>query len=168
MLVTKVRILMFALQKIHGRDLLPVRKIITLGDMQMTNLFDYLVDAKQLKAIYGQEFPSLHDVDFHALDLHRDGPRALLKIDLPEFPKSPPQKWIDAGFNRVQLKLLGVGVHHFKMDGLQRNCKLTLSLFKEDDLIRLSGEGSGMSFDISTEHLLVDGLNPYFENKESS
>lgn len=131
----------------------------------MANLFDCLVDARPLKAIYGQEAPLLHGVDFHALDLQRDGPRALLKIDLPEFPKSPPQKWIDAGFNRVQLKLLAVGVHRFKMDGLQRNCKLTLSLFTDGDLIRLSGEGSGMSFDISTEHLLVDGLNPYFDKE---
>lgn len=127
----------------------------------MANWLEFLVDAAPLKAIYGQDVPSLHGVDFHGLELHRDGPTVLFKFDLPEYPKRPPSKWVAAGCDRVQVRLLAVGVQEFKMAGLQRNCRLAVGLTKIDGRIRLLGEGSGMTFDLSADHLLVDGVSAY-------
>jgi len=44
-------------------------------------------------------FSTLHEVI-----LHRDGPRADLRLELDRFADSPPRRW-DAGFNRVQVVL---------------------------------------------------------------
>lgn len=111
-------------------------------------------------AIYGQDVPSLHGVDFHGLELRRDGPALLLRFDLPDYPKHPPQKWA-AEFNRVQLRLLALGVRDFKMVGLQRSCRLAVGVVKNDEQIRLLGNGPGMPFEVSADHLLVDGVSAY-------
>lgn len=128
----------------------------------MANWFDELLDGRQLKAIYGHKIPSLKEVEFHSLDLHRDGPQALLIVDL-SYPDQPPEKWVAAGFNRTQLRLLAFGVHDFKMDGLQRSGKVDIRVDREDNLIHLLAIGTGMSFNLSAEHLSIDGISAYRE-----
>lgn len=155
-------------RKVLGLVQYPAHRTNILGELEMTNWFECILDAAQLEAIYGNEIPSLHGVDFHGLDLHRDGPRALLRIDLSSYPKQPPKKWAAAGFNRVQLRLLAVGIHGFKMNGLQRNCKLAVGLIKENAMIRILGEGAGMSFELLAEHLTVDGISGYREEESKT
>lgn len=127
----------------------------------MNNWLEFISDAAPLKAVYGQDIPSLHGVDFHGIDIHRDGPRVLLRFDLPEFPSHPPKKWVAAGFNRVQLRLLAIGVNDFQMVGLQPQCRLALGMTKENGFIRLLADGPGMKIDMSVEHLLVEGVSAY-------
>jgi hypothetical protein len=47
--------------------------------------------------------PSLRGVRVVEASLHQDGPALRLRIDLNEFPASPPRKWKDGGQNKIQI-----------------------------------------------------------------
>lgn len=136
-------------------------KITTLGEIKLEVWTDSLVDATALKAIYGQDMPSLLGINLHGIDIQRDGPRVLLRFDLREYPKQPPKKWKNSGFNRVQLRLLAVGVSELKINGLQSNCILDLNITEEKDTIRLSTDSDAMKIDIAAEHLIIDSVSAY-------
>jgi hypothetical protein len=152
---------MFALQKTRVLALSQGLKITTLGEVKMEIWTENLVDATALKVIYGQDMPSLEGINLHGIDIQRDGPRVLLRFDLREFPKQPPKKWESSGFNRVQLRLLAVGVSELQINGLQSNCILDLNITEEKGTIRLSADSGAMKIDIAAEHLIIDGVSAY-------
>jgi hypothetical protein len=49
--------------------------------------------------------PPLDKVRLHEVVLHRYGPRLSIRFDLGAFPVSPPKKWVDKGYNTVQITL---------------------------------------------------------------
>jgi hypothetical protein len=126
-----------------------------------TAWLDLLSDASAIRAIFGDQIPTLEDIDVHEVVLHRDGPRVLLRFDLQQFPTNPPRKWELAGFNRVQLKLLAVGVRELSIVGLQSECKLSLSLFEDGSLIRIRTRKGEMKIDIAADCLLIDSVSAY-------
>jgi hypothetical protein len=120
-----------------------------------------LVEATALEAIYGRDTPSLEGINLHGIDIQRDGPRVTLRFDLREFPKQPPKKWEISRFNRVQLRLLAVGVSELQINGLQSSCILDLNITEEKGAIRLSADSDAMKIDIVTEHLIIDSVSAY-------
>lgn len=127
----------------------------------MANWTDYVANAGSLTSIYGCEVPALHCVDFHGLETRRDGPSVLLRFDLADYPHSPPRKWVDAKFNRVQLRLLAIGVNEFKMAGLKSNCSLSIEILKENGSFRILGSDDEFLLEIAARHILIDGINAY-------
>ncbi len=51
------------------------------------------------------EVPSLQSVALREVILDRDGPRMILKLDLPLFPDKPPERWKFRGYSAVHLQL---------------------------------------------------------------
>lgn len=131
--------------------------------MKMKSWLELLVDANPILAIYGEDVPTLDSIDLHEIVLHRDGPRALLRFDLQHFPKCPPKKWVAAKFNRVQLKLLAVGIHQLSISGLQPKCVLNLSVTDSNGLICLHADKGEMKFDIVADNLLIDSVSAYHD-----
>lgn len=124
---------------------------------------DLLVDSSAIRAVFGEELPTLNKVDLHELSLHRDGPRVSLRFDLSVFPTSPPKKWAALGFNRVQLKLLAVGAHDLAVKGWGSECKCDITISPDNGKLILQAKGRSLEFSMSTDSLFLDGVNAYLE-----
>lgn len=83
----------------------------------MSHWFELLVNSQSIKSIYGDETPSLKNVDVHSLLLHRDGPKLSMKFNLNEYPSSPPKKWNAQEFNTVQIVLSFLDLKSVEMSG---------------------------------------------------
>lgn len=76
---------------------------------------DSLDDDRPIRAVYGEQFPSLTAVVFHEVCLHRDGPRVTLRLDLSEFPAHPSKKWLQQEANVVQVELMLIGIQRLSL-----------------------------------------------------
>ncbi|MCU0762127.1 MAG: immunity 50 family protein [Hydrogenophaga sp.] len=139
----------------------PVQKSII--PTNMPSWTDFLNDEMPIKAIYGSDTPSLKRVNMHEIVLNRDGPAVLLRFDFQDFPSKPPQKWVKAGFDRVQARLLATGVSGLTIAGLKSCMDMDLSISKEAGLIRIVGAGDDIEFHLTAEFLLVQSINAYVE-----
>lgn len=128
---------------------------------------DLVLDAAPVKAIFGSTTPSLEGVDLHEINFHRDGPRVLLRFDLQEFPVRPPRKWASAGFNRVQIRLMAVGVQRLEVSGLRPNMKTDLSINKEGHLFRIHADNGTVRLELTAQSLIVEGITAYLEGSSS-
>lgn len=81
---------------------------------------DHLQDAAPIRSIFPAT-PSLESVCLHEVRLHQDGPRLSLRFDLNSFPENPPTKWRAAGYNRVQLTLMLIGLPEIEIKGWDIN-----------------------------------------------
>lgn len=127
----------------------------------MKNWIDLISNTASVRAIYGQVVPTFAHVDLHEVVLNRDGPRVLLRFNLAEFPDKPPPKWVASEFNRVQMKLLVVGVKELDISGLQTNCQLDLVLFREGSLIRIRADNGAVRLNIAADDVLVSDISAY-------
>jgi hypothetical protein len=132
----------------------------------MTSWLDFLLDSTPIRKIYGGDIPNLEGIDFHEIVLNRDGPRVLLRFDFQQFPVNPPKKWKLAGYNRLQLRLLAVGIHEISLIGLTSECKLNLDITNSDGLIRIQTQEGDMKINILADSLLVDHISAYRDQKD--
>jgi len=94
----------------------------------MTTWLDVLDESQGIRAIFGDDLPTLRSISLHELCLHRDGPRAVLRFDLSQFPQAPPRKWSSQGFNTVQLQLMLVDVQDVSVTAWSNESVVDLSL----------------------------------------
>jgi len=66
---------------------------------------DLIDNARFLSKLFPDQPPSLSAIRLHEIQLHQDGPRIILRLDLNEYPASPPDKWSVADCNTVQVPL---------------------------------------------------------------
>ncbi|ASW01025.1 Imm50 family immunity protein [Paraburkholderia aromaticivorans] len=83
----------------------------------MSHWTDFLVDKRKVTFIYGEDFPSLDKVNVHDVTFHRDGPTVTFRIDLRDYPLSPPKNWVENKFNTVQIQLSCSGVRYSSLQG---------------------------------------------------
>lgn len=131
----------------------------------MFTWLDNLVDARAVRAIFGATVPSLTGVVLHEVCLHRDGPRAVLRFDLPEFPEKPPRKWLEQGLDQVQIQLMLVGVRDFSMQGWSNSPVIDLSIVRNDG-ITASGVGDAVHIGMSADAVLVASISAYATRKD--
>ncbi len=136
-----------------------------VNKMTIPDWADVVLNAVSVKAIFGSDLPALDGVSIHEIVLHRDGPRVLLRFDLKAFPARPPAKWVAAGFNRVQVRLLAVGVHGLQITGLQSNIHVDIQISMEGSMIRMHGDNGTFRFDVVTESVIVDGISAYRDDE---
>lgn len=103
----------------------------------MAEWLDLLTDSKAIRAVYGDELPTLEGVDLLDLRLHRDGPRLLLKFDLAKFPRVPPRKWVAQGLNVVRVELSMFSLNEVAISGFSRRPVVDIILRKNGDDIEL-------------------------------
>ena len=140
------------------------QKSTTLGESTAMNTWiDYLLDSKPISMIFGQCVPTLKSIVVHEINLHHDGPRILLRFDLAGFPERPPKKWVESGFNRVQLRLLMLGVRELKLIGLQSTIQVDLEIFKDDCLTRVKADNGIFQLDVGAEFVTTEGISAYVE-----
>lgn len=127
----------------------------------MPGWVDFLSEPHGIRAIYGEELPTLTSVDLHELVLHRDGPRATLRFDLAQFPREPPKKWADQGFNVVQVQLTLVDVHHLTVAGWTTHATLDLDVERRDGVLLLRTLNGPVGVNIDARWLVLSHLGAY-------
>lgn len=148
--------------KTHDLDRYQGQEITTHGErMKAPNWTEFVLDARPIEAIFGANPPSLASVDLHEINLHRDGPRVLLRFDLREFPAKPPSKWSNSGFNRVQMNLLAGGVHRIEIAGFSSSQMVDLSMAKDGPLIHLRGQSEEVSLVLVAESVSIERISAY-------
>ncbi|MDP2269636.1 MAG: Imm50 family immunity protein [Archangium sp.] len=106
--------------------------------------------------------PSLHRVRILEVDLHQDGPRVLVRLDLNEFPEQAPDKWVQSNANKVQVRLMGVGVQDLEVRGWSANNIADIEILASGpDGVRFIATGAGFQLKGVFEHLAVDSVSAY-------
>ncbi len=106
--------------------------------------------------------PSLRGVRVLEVDLHQDGPRALIRFDLNEFPEQPPTKWMQSHANKVQVRLMGIGIRDLGVSGWSANNVADIQVLAAgSDGVRFIANGPGFHFNGDFEHLAVDSVSAY-------
>lgn len=127
----------------------------------MKNWISYLADASPVQAIFGADCPDLKLIELHELVLHRDGPRAVLRFDLKEFPNTPPKKWAAAGYNTVQVVLTAYLLEHISVHGWGTNGSINLKIQSDGNLVHLLGVGEAVKFEFIAAGLRADKISAY-------
>ncbi|MER7836820.1 Imm50 family immunity protein [Streptomyces sp. NPDC096040] len=74
----------------------------------------FLVNPEVLQSLYGG-IPIMGDVRIRSVNLNWRGPTVTLRVDLPSFPDSAPQEWIDAGVDTVQCQFQFLAVENMSL-----------------------------------------------------
>lgn len=106
--------------------------------------------------------PSLHDVRVFEIGLHQDGPRVLIRFDLNEFPAEPPAKWVHSRANRVQIRLMAIGVRELEIRGWSANNIVDIEVAAASpDGVRVVAQGDGFCLNGHFDHVITDGVSAY-------
>ena len=127
----------------------------------MSGWVDLLSEPHGIRAIYGEDLPTLTSVDLHELVLHRDGPRATLRFDLGQFPRKPPKKWDEKCFNVVQVQLTLVDVRHLTVAAWTTHVTLDLNVERKDEVVSLRTENGPVALNIDARWLVLSHLGAY-------
>ncbi|WP_080671708.1 Imm50 family immunity protein [Salinispora cortesiana] len=127
----------------------------------MASWIDLLGKPDGIRAVYGEDLPTLSSVDLHELSLHRDGPLATLRFDLAEFPRRPPKKWADQGFNVVQVQLSLGGVQRLTVAGWEVNVTLDIEVERRGDVIYLRTLNGPVGVSIEARSLVLSRLSAH-------
>jgi hypothetical protein len=114
-----------------------------------------------LKELFPDAAPLLTAVRLHEVQFHQDGPRAILRFDLNEFPETPPAKWRAAQSNTVQVRLMGIGISAMHMTGWAANNIGLLAIERGADDVRVAFDSSECSLRAVFEYLRVDGVSAF-------
>jgi hypothetical protein len=130
--------------------------------MTTTAWVDHLVDARGIRAIYGDTPPTLQGVDVLELILNHDGPRAELRIDLADYPRHPPAKWAAGGCNVVQVNLVLIDVTTLSVHGWTTDVELNLTLERHGDAVRLTtAPGDPVELDVTAGFAHLARISAY-------
>ena len=128
----------------------------------MPHWTDFLLDKRKVEFIYGEGLPALDKVSVHEILFDRDGPTVIFRIDLSEYPSSPPKKWIENKFNTVQIQLSCVGVKCSSLEGWSNTLLFAnIDLSREGDLINFELNGDGLAVCIKSNFLDVVSISAY-------
>lgn len=106
--------------------------------------------------------PSLHCARVFEVVLHQDGPRALIRFDLNEFPEQPPTKWMQSHANKVQVRLMCIGIRELEIRGWSANNIADIEILAAgSDGVRIVVDGAGFHFEAIFEHVAIDSVSAY-------
>lgn len=89
---------------------------------------DAITDARSVQAIFKDKVPTLDRLILHEVRLHRDGPKLTLEFDLPEYPSTPPAKWVAQNSNTVRIQLMLEGIESISIRNISTESIIDLNL----------------------------------------
>ena len=122
---------------------------------------------RALERLYGST-EGLESVDLHEVVLHRDGPRLVLRFDLPRFPDRPvPPRWSPAA-NVLQAEVSFWGVADLRLAGWTPGGRgvLAATTAGNENQVTFTSEGVELRANFRTAHL--DGLSAYTNEERES
>ncbi|MFO6494299.1 Imm50 family immunity protein [Hafnia alvei] len=123
---------------------------------------DYLVDSKHIDSIYHADKPSLDGIDIHEIIFHRDGPKISIVLNLKEYPKDPPKKWISQKFNTVQMKLSLITIENVDMSGWTDSSYIAyINVDRIDGKIHFDLHGTKLKLSIRAMFMDIESITAY-------
>ncbi len=120
----------------------------------------FLSNSKPIESVYSEP-PPLTDVRLHEVRLHQDGPRLSLRIELGSYPLDPPQHWLSAKCNRVQITLMVIGVTNLSLGGWSTDNVGDIEFGRDGHGLTLSLLRSQMQLACNGDFLEVEKLSAY-------
>ncbi|MFU2316565.1 Imm50 family immunity protein [Rahnella sp. PCH160] len=123
---------------------------------------DYLVNARHIDSIYHKDKPSLNNVDIHEVIFHRDGPKISIRMNLNEFPTSPPPKWVAQKFNTVQIILTLVDIGDVSMSGwVDTNYIANITIEQVNGKICMNVSNASLKLVIKSSFMDIESVAAY-------
>ncbi|WP_165857446.1 Imm50 family immunity protein [Marinobacter sp. JSM 1782161] len=128
----------------------------------MASWLSHITNANGIKSIYGESLPSLSNCVIHEVTFHRDGPRAMLRIDLPDYPKTAPEKWKASECNTVQINLMAVAISVSELRGWNTDGKVNIEVGQADiEKTILAHSNDGLILKIQAKSLFITEITAY-------
>jgi hypothetical protein len=120
-----------------------------------------LIDSEPLRHVFGDQKFGEAEVDLHELDVDVEGGLTLLRFNLAEFPDVPPARWLENGFNCVQLVIEISGISDLQVHGAATEMKVALSVVDVPRGLRFIARGEHLNLMAIAVSLRLVGLNAY-------
>ncbi|WP_158296275.1 Imm50 family immunity protein [Stutzerimonas nosocomialis] len=130
------------------------------------NWKEYLRNCPKLRSIYGEDPHEYDYIDLHEIIFNRDGPSVILRCDLPTFPTNPPAKWMQAGFNKVQVRLWILGITSASLEGWVTSGMCTVDLIFEDGSAVLKIDSDGVRARFIAPEIYIESISAYHDARK--
>lgn len=132
----------------------------------MESWIEGVVDSKAIEAIFGDVVPCLAGVELLELVVDGRGPTLRLRFNLPDFPESPPKKWVQRQANTVQMTMSAFEVRGLSIQGAASEMIVSLELFREDEGMRVVVNGDHIGIDCLAGWVYVDKISAYTDRRK--
>ena len=124
---------------------------------------DCLSNPESIRAAFGAGCePSLSQVEIVSFSLNHQGPCATIRVQLNEYPKNPPTKWVKQGCSRVLVDLAVVGLVRSQLDHWSTQNRVDLVVQKNPHgNIEIGCSSEACSFSLEAYDLRIDAFHPY-------
>ncbi|GAB2650023.1 Imm50 family immunity protein [Prescottella soli] len=122
---------------------------------------DYLHNPEGIRAVFGNEAPSLNNVDINFIRLDTSGPAVAINFVLEKFPEPAPAKWVAAGKNAVMLELSFFVVEDVSLNGLARSMICDLRISRDADGLIVLDMGSIPEMRVASRYLSLAKMVAY-------
>jgi hypothetical protein len=128
---------------------------------QNMNLAEIALNPQGLQQVLGNDV-RLDKINLIQILYDQDGPRVTVRLDLPDYPATPPEKWKSQGFNTVQLQISFIGVSCVSQSGWS-NLNMVELTFTRDKAGHYTARigGPGVSFEAKFAHLSIDRISAH-------
>lgn len=131
----------------------------------MSSWLEFVDNSAGLRAVYGDDLPTLESIELRQVCLHADGPSAYLSFDLAAFPISPPKKWQIARANTVSITIDLLSVRSVSITRWGTYGVSNLTLERKDGSISATLEGREVSMNVVSDFAQVKSMSAY-QNSE--
>ncbi len=123
----------------------------------------HLENPKSLTSMF-ESVEGLDALEFHSVELDREGPIIKLRADLPRFPDVPPPRWVSAQANCVQVILTFWGVSNVQLSGWATRVDGRLSVVEEDGGLSVKIEAPPLVSTFRASQIHLDQFTPYLRS----
>lgn len=127
----------------------------------MAGWLDLLVDARAIRAVYGEQVPGVTGISVHEITAQPDGRRVRVRFDLAEFPADPPAKWVAARHDTAQLTLSFEDTHRVRFAGPLTDDIADLVLAGEDPGVTALLLAPSFELTVRARWLVLSGISAY-------
>jgi hypothetical protein len=122
---------------------------------------NWLNDDRKIKAVYGDETPSLSDLVFSSVNAVTDQRKVVIDI-IVAAPERPPKEWVWHGYDAVSIEITFHAVSDYRMawTGAQLGrCALNIEKAAAGGHVQLVGEG--LELTLTYQFASVLKLSPF-------
>lgn len=125
--------------------------------------FSYVEGTDFLEILFPRAAPSLDEIILHEISLRRDGPIIVVRFDLNEYAEVPPKKWVDNGFNRVNITLMAIAVSSVSLFGWDNELVSSIELSEMDEHKYVELKGTSLNARFRCLELRIDKVSGYLD-----
>lgn len=130
------------------------------------NWIDAVHGPEGVLAVFDGSAPPLNHVELHTVILGRGD--VGLVFDLNDYPKRPPAKWADQGYNTVQLTLVCTHVRDVRLAGWGNQITADIAVDRVEDRVAVGVRSDTVSIALIADIVSVAKVTAYLNNPGSA